>query len=91
MLLMNRNSGFSIDCCPHPTPSLLLRKQYLSLREQCLSQRERGLSTEMQTRPRGCLHFVLNAVATRFSHPLPRFAWEGNSNCKHTLGVFAIQ
>ena len=71
--LMNQNSCFSIDCCPHPTPSLLLRKQYLSLREQCLSQRERGLSTEMQTRPRGCLHFVLNAVATRFSHPLPGF------------------
>ena len=25
MLLMNRNSGFSIDCCPHPTPSLAMR------------------------------------------------------------------
>ena len=52
MLLMNRNSGFSIDCGPHPNPSLLLRKQYLSLRELFQSQRERGLSTEMQTRPK---------------------------------------
>ena len=25
MLLMNRNSGFSIDCCPNPNPSLVLR------------------------------------------------------------------
>ena len=25
MLLMNRNSGFSMDCCPHPNPSLVLR------------------------------------------------------------------
>ena len=98
MLLMNRNSGFSIDCCPHPTPSLLLRKQYLSLREQCLSQRERGLSTEMQTRPRGCLHFVLNAVATRFLHPLPAppplraspCGGGGCLNCQHALTVSAF-
>ena len=25
MLLMNRNSGFSIDCCSHPIPSLAMR------------------------------------------------------------------
>ena len=43
MLFMNRCLHFHIRS-PHPNPSLLLRKQYLSLREQCLSQRERGLN-----------------------------------------------
>ena len=39
---------------------------------------------------RGCLQFVLNAVATRFLTPpprLPRFAGEGDSNCKHALEI----
>ena len=44
---------------PHPNPSLLLRKQYLSLREQCLSQRERGLAVELSTAPSGPKRFVL--------------------------------
>ena len=43
MLFMNRCLHFHIRS-PHSNPSLLLRKQYLSLREQCLSQRERGLN-----------------------------------------------
>ena len=34
MLLMNRNSGFSIDCCPHPT---------LSQRDKHYSRSERGI------------------------------------------------
>ena len=37
--------------CPHPNPSLLLRKQYLSLRERYVSHRERGLFIELPTAP----------------------------------------
>ena len=59
MLFMNRCLHFHIRS-PHPTPSLLLRKQYLSLREQCLSQRdwnssrsERGASSLNCKQPLG--------------------------------------
>ena len=43
--LMNQSSGFSIVCRPPPT--LLLRKQYLSLRELCQSPKERGSLVEL--------------------------------------------
>ena len=53
MLFMNRCLHFHIRS-PHPNPSLLLRKQYLSLREQCLSRwdwnslrNERGVRAEI--------------------------------------------
>ena len=42
MLFMNRNSGFFNRLLPSPRPSLLLRKQCLSLRELFQSHRERG-------------------------------------------------
>ena len=64
MLFMNRCLHFHIRS-PHPTPSLLLRKQYLSLREQCLSQRERSLAVELSTAPRACLQFEFPSPAGR--------------------------
>ena len=55
MLLMNQNSCFSIDCCPHTNPSLLLRKQYLSLRELFQSQRDKHCSrSERGARSSNC-------------------------------------
>ena len=42
MLFMNRNSGFFNRLLPSPRPSLLLRKQCLSLRELFQSHGERG-------------------------------------------------
>ena len=46
---MNQSSGFSIDCCPHPNPSLASRAlrvpeglEQLASRQVLLAQQERG-------------------------------------------------
>ena len=44
MLFMNRNSGFFNRLLPSPRPSLLLRKQCLSLRELFQSHRDKHCS-----------------------------------------------
>ena len=51
MLLMNRNSGFSIDCCPHPTPSPRGTSIASVATSIACAARERGSFAELLTRP----------------------------------------
>ena len=50
MLLMDRNSGFSIDCCPHPTPSPRGTSIASVATSIACAARERGSFAELLTR-----------------------------------------